>query len=344
MIWNDDRTITVDPPRKPKKITGTRLGAILGLNRWCSPFEVWCAITRTYEEPFVENRYTRAGKAIEPKQADYIREQFWWGTVTSPSDIWGEDYFRKTWGDFYKETPIFGGMWDYLLTNSAGEVEAILEMKTTKRAEDWTHDIPEYYAIQAALYAHLLNVDQVYMVCTVLEEGDYEHPEDFIPTEGNTFIRAFKLSERYPNMGQIINNARAWWEVHVETGISPQYSETRDADILKALRSKSVTPDTDLLALVREAEDLQDCVTRAHMKIQGTEKRLKELKELIRQSAVSRFPPESNRVIVPGERYDFVTTRTSVSRWDEEAMERDGVRDKYRVNDTGYRMTIQERT
>ena len=52
MKWNDDKTITITPPAKPKKITGTRFAAIMGLNKWTSPFNAWCAITRTYEEPF----------------------------------------------------------------------------------------------------------------------------------------------------------------------------------------------------------------------------------------------------------------------------------------------------
>ena len=71
MKWNDDKTITITPPAKPKKITGTRFAAIMGLNKWTSPFNAWCAITRTYEEPFEDTIYTIAGKTIEPKQAEY---------------------------------------------------------------------------------------------------------------------------------------------------------------------------------------------------------------------------------------------------------------------------------
>lgn len=29
MKWNDDKTITITPPAKPKKITGTRFAAIM---------------------------------------------------------------------------------------------------------------------------------------------------------------------------------------------------------------------------------------------------------------------------------------------------------------------------
>ena len=75
MQWNSDSTVSITPPKKPKKVTGTRFASVLDLNRWSSPFEAWCAITRTYEEPFEDTIYTIAGKTIEPKQADYIAEQ-----------------------------------------------------------------------------------------------------------------------------------------------------------------------------------------------------------------------------------------------------------------------------
>ena len=64
----DDSHVAVDKINgKPKKITGTRLGAVLNLNTWKTPFQAWCEITRVAEPPFEGNKYTEAGKAIEPK-------------------------------------------------------------------------------------------------------------------------------------------------------------------------------------------------------------------------------------------------------------------------------------
>ena len=61
-------------------------------------------------------------------------------------DRYGADYFQKTWGDFFKDSPIFGGMWDYLLVDKDGKPTTVLEMKTTKRSEDW---------VEAVSYTHL---------------------------------------------------------------------------------------------------------------------------------------------------------------------------------------------
>jgi hypothetical protein len=96
MNWIDGH-IVVDPPKKPLKITGTRFAAILGYNKWSTPFKCWCEITRTYKEPFVDTIYTAAGKVIEPKQAEYMKTSYAMYNLKTPTDIFGEDYFKKTW-------------------------------------------------------------------------------------------------------------------------------------------------------------------------------------------------------------------------------------------------------
>lgn len=199
MEWIEGNRIKIDPPKKFKKITGTRFGAVLGENVWTTPFSIWCAVTKTYEKPFEDTIYTAAGKAIEPKQAAYMKNSYGMNII-SPTDIYGEDYFSKTFGDFFPEEKCLGGMWDYLATDEDGKVDTVLEMKTTKRSEDWEKDIPEYYALQAALYAYLLKVDNVIMVASFLEDSDYQNPEAFTPNVNNTITRVFKVSERYPTL------------------------------------------------------------------------------------------------------------------------------------------------
>ena len=52
MEWLESRQLKIAPPKRTKKITGTRFATILGLNPWSTPFEMWLAITKTYEIPF----------------------------------------------------------------------------------------------------------------------------------------------------------------------------------------------------------------------------------------------------------------------------------------------------
>lgn len=340
MKWNDNGTITITPPRRPKKVTGTRFAAIMGLNKWTTPFNAWCAITRTYEEPFQDTIYTIAGKTIEPKQAEFMKQSYFMTNLITPTDVYGPDYFNKTWGDFFQNTPIFGGMWDFLLVDEDNNPIAVLEMKTTKRSEDWVDDVPEYYALQAALYAHLLGVDKVIMICSFLEEKDYENPAAYVCSAENTIVRPFNLSERYPNMGKTIKKVEKWWKDHVEGGVSPAYSEKADADILKVLRANTLSPDSDLNALVAEAETLQAKLDKRAAETAEDEKRLKVLKDLIKEASVSQFRDGDKQVVISGGNYEWVTSRSVTTKVDEAAMKKDGVLDKYKTKEAvTYRLT-----
>ena len=328
MNWIDSH-LEVTPPKKPLKITGTRFAAILGSNKWSTPFKCWCEITRTYKEPFVDTIYTAAGKVIEPKQAEYMKKSYAMYNLKTPTDIFGEDYFKKTFGDFFGSTPTFGGMWDYLLYDENGKPSAVLEMKTTKRSEDWADDIPEYYALQAALYAYLLGVDDVIMVASFLEPNDYEEPEKFVPSAKNTITVEFKVSERYPNFNIMINTALYWWETHVLTGISPDYDEKLDADFLKALRTNNVNPDTSIDDLIQEAEGLKTELEAVYASVADKEKRLKTVTDQIKKYLTGAFRPHDIAVERKGGQFVWSVTKHESIEIDKAAIEADGLLDKY---------------
>lgn len=328
MKWNDGH-LEVTPPKKPLKITGTRFAAILGYNKWSTPFKCWCEITRTYKEPFVDTIYTAAGKVIEPKQAEYMKRSYGMYNLKTPTDIFGEDYFKKTWGDFFGDVPVFGGMWDYLLYDENGKPSAVLEMKTTKRSEDWAEDIPEYYALQAALYAYLLGVDDVIMVASFLDTKDYEEPEKFVPSASNTITVEFKVFERYPNFGWLVAQASAWWQDHVVTGISPEYDEKKDADFLKALRTNTVASHENIDALIKEAESLKVELEAVYASVADKEKRLKEVTAMIKQYLQDAFRPHDIAVERNGGRYVWSVSKSESTEIDKAALEADGLLDKY---------------
>ena len=320
--------IEIAPPKKTKKLTGTRFASIFGLNPWSSEFEIWCAVTKTWEKPFEETIYTAAGKVIEGLQIDYMRKAYGMYNLRTPTDIYGEDYFKKTWGDFFRDTPILGGLWDSLLVDENGKPEAVLEFKTTKRSEDWANDVPEYYALQAALYAHLLGVDDVIMVASFLEAKDYEKPENFVPSAKNTITVEFKVSERYPNFDRMVAAAKSWWREFVETGISPDFDEKKDAEILKALRTNEVT-DTDIDALIAEAETLKTDLDTVYAAVADGEKRLKAVTDLIKKRLTEAFRPNDIAVEHKGGKYIWSVTRHESTEIDKAAIEADGLLEKY---------------
>lgn len=345
MRFLENNRIEVDPPKKPKKLTATRFATIMGLNAWSTPFSAWCEMTRTYEEPFKDSIYTVAGKIIEPKIGEYLKSRYFLD-IQDPTDVYGQDYFKKTWGDFFPGETALGGMWDFL-----GD-DFIVEVKTTKRAEDWIDidgkvEPPIYYKLQACLYAYLLGFDNVVMTCSFLEEKDYpidkgngefdtSPTEAFTPTVDNTVVIEFKVSEEFPTFKEsYIDPALEFWNNHVLTGISPTFDEKKDADILKVLRKNTVEPtDKDITKLIAEADKLQDQIDRAEAKLEDKKKRVKEINEIVKKYMGTQFRDGDKNVEITGKKYTWVLTRTSRTGLDSTAIKKDmpDIYEKYQKN------------
>ena len=323
-------------PKKFKKMTGTRFATVMGLNAWNSPFSAWCEMTKTYEDPFEESIYTKAGKVIEPKICEYLRSRYFMD-IKSPSDVYGDDYFRKTWGDFYPDVEGLGGSWDFL-----GD-DFVVEVKTTKRVEDWKGsdgkvDPPIYYKLQASLYAYLLGFDNVVMTCSFLQDKDYVNPEAFTPSVDNTVVIEFKLSEEFPNFKEdYVDPAIKFWRENVLTGISPKFDEKKDAEILKVLR-KNVTEaeDEDIVKLMKEADRLKASIDKAKAKIEDKEKRLKEIDDQVKKSMIKQFRDGDKNVEIKGSTYTWNVRRDVSKSFDQKKFEADnpGVYDKYKTKET----------
>ena len=351
--WNSS-TVTVEPPKKPKKITGTHFPTIIGVNPFSTDFEVWCRCTRTYEIPFEGNKYTNAGQVIEPKVFDFLRTSMGFGSkLVTPEDVYGKDHFKKTWGDFYPNVPIFGGMWDALVKDKDGNIEYVVEIKTVQvdgrsgSLEDrWKNgEAPHYQALQASLYAHLLGVDKVLMVAVALEDGkgDYEHPEQVVPSyaNGNVYIDGFSVSERYPNFDMYIEKATAWWNAYVLTGTSPEFDEKKDAEILKALRTNTVDV-SDISEMLGKAEQLKTDIETATAALENKQKELKSILEQIKKYALTQFRDGDTKVAIRGNHYEWVLSKSNSTELDKEALQADGLLEKYTKSKTSYRLTTSE--
>lgn len=340
MKFIDGNRIQVDPPKRPKKLTATRFAAVLGLNTWKTPFATWCEITRTYEEPFIETIYTNAGKVIEPKIIEYLKDRYFMD-IKSPTDVYGSDYFKKTWGDFFHDHKILGGMWDAL-----GD-DFVVEIKTTKRAEDWQNDPPEYYKLQAALYAYLLGFDHVIMTGSFLSDADYEHPENFVPSVKNTILVEFNVSEAYPHFeDNYIIPALHWWHEHVETGISPEFDEKKDADILKVLRTNYVEATDDTVSeLLGEAESLQREIDELMEKhgINAKSERLKAVLEEIKRYMVEQFREGDKKVELSGGSKLYTLTKAIRASVDTAALKKDGLYEQYTKQSVSYTLKASDK-
>lgn len=338
MQWLDTNQIQIDPPKTFKRATGTRFASILGLNPWATPFEMWCAISRVYEKPFEPNKYTEAGKTIEPKVVEYLNKFYFGNGLQTPEDMYGENYFQKTYGNFFPDKKIFGGMWDSLYIKD-GVVEAVIEIKTTKRVEDWKNKSPDYYALQASLYAYLLGVDRVVLTASFLQEGDYANPELFEPSADNTMVDFFKISERYPQFQSHIDRVEQWWNDYVVTGISPPYDEVKDAEILDELRKRTVKANKSIEELIIEGETLKQQIDSVKAMTKESEKRLKEVISLVKDHCMENFQENDDKVVIEGKDYDWILSRTISTDIDKDALEQDGLLEKYSNEKESYRFS-----
>ena len=334
-ITEDTVAVVGGTPKNTKKLTGTRLGAILGLNKWKTPFGAWCEIMRVAEPPFEGNKYTEAGNVLEPKLIEFCK------TEVSPHILTPEEHFkskRKLYDHFPNE-PVLGGMWDGLVFDD-GEPIGIIEAKTSSRPQDWMQGVPLSYAIQGLAYAHLMGVTRVFFPVRFMEPQDYEHPEQLECTPDNTVVYELNTETwRYGNndIASWLDNALVWYEKHVVGNVSPPLDKKLDKEYL-AIMGRNEVVDDSLEALAIEVAEIETKleVLREQHGIDDLEKKLKALKDKrLKPALMERFTDTDDSVVG----YGWQVTRSYTESIDKEAMAQDNILDKYTVSKPKYTLT-----
>jgi len=335
------------PTKNPKKMTGTRLGAIAGVNKYKTDFGAWCEICRVAEDPFVESKYTRAGIAIEPALIAWCKEN------VSPYIVTPEQWFgtpEKLYDHFPTE-PIFGGMWDGLVLDKkfaqfGQAIVGVIEAKTSSRPQDWTDGVPESYAVQALEYAWLLHVDRVFIPVAFLTDADYDHPETFVCTDENTQLYELRVSEHLignNNIDAIMANAMEWYDCHVIDNISPAFNASLKADktFLDILRKTEVKHD-GLETMAKEAAILEAKIeaVRAKSDLDTLEKSLKTLKDKMKVIIIPMFNPNDDVIAT----YGWQVKRSTTVTIDKEALAADDLLDKYSITVPRYTLSKEKAT
>lgn len=348
--------LTNGEPRSKLKVTGTRLAGILGLNKWNTPFQMWCEITKAARPPFEDTIYTLAGKAIEPKQIAWTKKQIS-ENVKSPEEFFGNRYQEVRY-DFYPDEKVYGGMWDAKLVRPSGKVSDIFEYKTTKRAEDWVDHPPVYYLLQAMEYAYLEGAKRVHLVVSFLEDDDYNHPEDFVVTDSNTQIFTYDMKNTFIDVRDgsittvedadhfsfeyLIHLANIWYDKHIRTGFSPEFDEVKDKvylDILRTSKPQNDLNDNDLVSKANELIAKIDAIKK-ETGIEKLEKELKACEEGIKKQLSSQMGENDTKVVLAN--YTLSKTVKPVVSFDEEAMKADGVYDKYASVENKETLTLRK--
>jgi hypothetical protein len=163
------------------------------------------------------------------------------------------------------------------------------------------------------------------MTCSFLEDKDYANPEAFVPNVDNTVVIEFKVSEAFPTFKEsYIDPALKFWRDHVLTGISPEFDEKKDAEILKVLRKNTVEPtDAEISKLIAEADKLQATIDKAEEKIAEKKKRLKEIDDQVKKYMSTQFRDGDKKVEIAGKKYTWTLTKSERNSLDQKALKAD---------------------
>lgn len=296
--WNygeNKKNIIIEPPKQRLRITGHRIASVLGLNKYQSPFGAWAEITKLAKLPFEDNKYTLAGKALEPKIIEYVGTKL--PNIVSIKDYYGNNFKDYEYNNFKDDSDRFGGIIDAVSTlNDKKTITALVECKTSSKPQEWANgNVPVEYILQGALYSYLKGLDRVIFACTFLEENDYNHPEELEVNDKNTVIVIKKLEDMVFDIdGELLNiegcmqRASEWWDKYIETGISPEFDEKKDKEYLDIIRATDATKDSDLeevcrqaIAIARDIDNLKEEVG-----INSLEKELKALESSIKNKMI----------------------------------------------------------
>lgn len=243
-IDEDEKIVYFDTFRT-RKISGTKIGGILGYSKFATPFKVALEIAAIYPGDKA-NRYIDAGNYLEPVLRKYLSDDCTAllkeplslkdGAVAKVEEPVDKEFCNY---DHFPDNRLFGGMVDGFIRVD-GERYAILEIKTSHDRSEWTDEsgnitkIPMTYILQACLYAELAGLEKVVFLVGFLEESDVTHPNLWIPSPENTYIIPIDKIDMKPYM----DKAAEWYKEYIDNGYTPEWDEEKDADVLKYIRTK----------------------------------------------------------------------------------------------------------
>ena len=264
------------------KITGTSLGAILGLSPFSTPFQAACALLGVGREILDGKQSVELGKYLEEKLIDYcadVHQDI--GTFAKAEDVFekreGEhDEWASDWQD-----DLFAGHLDGVVVSEDGNF--VLEVKTTGNIGAWEDGVPQHYLLQVALYNHFMyHQSKAYVILGLVDDETRKDVSKWVPSEDNVML--FSPDMTAVDIDSVLKAAREWYSAYIAEGKTPEYdpANPRDVELWEHLTAISATSDdiqTDLdrLEAIRaELEDLSKRTGPLEEEEEALEKKIKD--------------------------------------------------------------------
>lgn len=213
-------------------IGGSDLSAIMGLNPYCSPWEVWAEKTERLE-PFEGNAATRAGQLYERALLDYAESQV--GEIER--DVWLP-------ADDVPLSATCDGIVGY-----GTPYRRPVECKTTgivgpvcgDWGDEYTDEVPEGYAVQCHAQLICTGADLCYLFALVAGRGTLQ----------------YEIERNESVVDAIKTYVQTWWDRHVVGDMPPPVEGTR-LDAVKRLRKQPAkTIEIPSFAMVEKWQQLR---------------------------------------------------------------------------------------
>jgi putative phage-type endonuclease len=232
-------------------ITGSDIGAILGLNEYKTPVQVWLEKTRQEVAIDISDKpAVKAGNRLEEAVAQ------WFAAETGKEVIKDDRFF------IHKNLPYLGGNIDRLVV---GE-DALLECKTTQSDRGWgagysegDNKIPDNYLCQVIHYCAIADV-QVAYVAVLIRGIDF---------------RWFKYERDLALEAQIAERCTMFWFNHVQPKVAPQ--PTTADEVTTLLRGKVSDEAIQVTHEIEVALGELKCVRDDLETLKDQEKNLKDI-------------------------------------------------------------------
>lgn len=239
-----------------KKATGSRFSGLLGKSSFNTPFKTWCQVVGIYKEDMDQMR-AKAGIVVEPKVRDYMSKAL---------NIKFKSYDPKevNWDVLGSPKSIFGGIPDGEPIDAAGnlnysENNPMIEIKTIaidkfvmkkvkgvyeiqkenglplvkpngqglgrldKLNDDGSLKVSEDYKLQLGLYLYLRKVRYGVFAYCFITTDEFAHPEKVVANDSNVQCSSLRINDSFK---KYLDQAEAWYKKHVDTGISPEMTES----------------------------------------------------------------------------------------------------------------------
>lgn len=179
-------------------ISGTDVSAILGINPWASPLDVWLD-KRGQAEPRAESMAMKLGNLLEPVVATLYADE-------TGAELVDPGFLRHPSRDWHIGTP------DRITVDGT-----LIEIKTARSGNDWgepgTDQIPRHYLTQVAWYLALTEL-QVAHVAVLVGASDF---------------RRYVVQRDLELEGVLVERCEAFWKGNVLEGQMPAVDGSESA-------------------------------------------------------------------------------------------------------------------